>query len=181
MFAGKSTELVRRLAKHERAHRNLLVVKYKHDTRYSEQATLSTHDKADIVNARPCKTLNELYEDESRYRAAEVIGIDEGQFFPDLVEFCDTAACEGKTVIVSALDATFQRQPFGSVCDLVAVSDEVVKLSAVCEVCNCDAIFSWRRVAEQQVELIGGENMYMAVCRSCFVDLEGQRDSAAVD
>ena len=49
-----------------------------------------------------------------------VIGIDEGQFvwsrspilwqFPDLVNFCETMANAGKTVIVAALDGTFQRK-----------------------------------------------------------------------
>ena len=97
MFAGKSTELVRRLARHERANRRLLVAKYKHDTRYSLDPTISTHDKADILSARPCKTLSELSTIEAnKYRPADVIGIDEGQFFPDLVEFCDEAANSGK-------------------------------------------------------------------------------------
>ena len=60
-----------------------------------------------------------------------VIGIDEGQFvsanacsvgsvtshlmflssqFPDIVEFCEDMANEGKTIIVAALDGTFQRK-----------------------------------------------------------------------
>lgn len=39
-----------------------------------------------------------------------VIGIDEGQFFPDTVEFCEEMANLGKTVIVAALDGTFQRK-----------------------------------------------------------------------
>ncbi|CAM4553948.1 unnamed protein product [Lepidochelys kempii] len=39
-----------------------------------------------------------------------VIGIDEGQFFPDIVEFCEAMANAGKTVIVAALDGTFQRK-----------------------------------------------------------------------
>ena len=33
----------------------------------------------------------------------DVIGVDEGQFFPDIVEFCEKAANEGKIVIVSSL------------------------------------------------------------------------------
>jgi len=30
--------------------------------------------------------------------------------FPDIIEFCETMANKGKTVIVAALDGTFQRQ-----------------------------------------------------------------------
>lgn len=33
-----------------------------------------------------------------------MIGIDEGQFFPDIVEFSEHAANAGKIVIIAALD-----------------------------------------------------------------------------
>ena len=38
------------------------------------------------------------------------MGIDEGQFFPDLAPFCDEMANEGKTVVVAALNGTFRRE-----------------------------------------------------------------------
>jgi thymidine kinase len=44
MFSGKSTELLRRIKRYTVASRNCLVVKYKADTRYSEE-NMSTHDK----------------------------------------------------------------------------------------------------------------------------------------
>ena len=34
----------------------------------------------------------------------DVIGIDEGQFFPDIVEFSESAANSGKIVVIAALD-----------------------------------------------------------------------------
>lgn len=54
--------------------------------------------------------LNEIKQKAKNYG---VIGIDEGQFFPDIVDFCEEMANAGKTVIVAALDGTFQRK----VCD----------------------------------------------------------------
>lgn len=49
----------------------------------------------------------------------DVIGVDEGQFFPDIVEWCDMQAQKyGKIVVVAALDGTFQRQPFGKVLEV---------------------------------------------------------------
>ena len=42
---------------------------------------------------------------------ADVIGIDEGSFFPDLLAFCDAQANAGKEVIVASLDGDFQRKP----------------------------------------------------------------------
>jgi hypothetical protein len=50
-----------------------------------------------------------------RVLSADVIGIDEGQFFADIVPFCEMMAQMGKTVVVACLDGDFTRSPFGSV------------------------------------------------------------------
>jgi len=98
-----------------------------------------------------------------------VIGIDEGQFFPDIAQYAALWASEGKTVVVAALDGTFQRKPFGNVLELVPVCEKVSKLSAVCMVCcKRDAHFTRRRTTETKVEVIGGRDKYLAVCRCCY-------------
>ena len=68
------------------------------------------------------------------------------------MEFCEEMANDGKTVIVAALDGTFQRQPFGSILNLVPLAESVIKLKAVCMVCFRDAAFTKRLGAEQEVE-----------------------------
>ena len=115
--------------------------------------------------AKPCERLSDLGD---AYKAFDVIGIDEGQFFPDLNEFCERAANEGKVVIVAALDGTFERKPFGAVCDLVPLAEHVEKLTAVCRLTGGDASFSRRLGSETAVELIGGADMYMPVSRRGF-------------
>ena len=86
-----------------------------------------------------------------------MIGIDEGQFFPDIVNWCEEMAnrysfwskyqvkliredeklClfRGKIVLVAALDGTFQRLPFPEMLALVPLAEAVTKLQAVCMVC----------------------------------------------
>ena len=100
----------------------------------------------------------------------DVIGIDEGQFFPDVVPWCEAMANKGKIVLVAALDGTFQRKPFCDVLCLVPLAEEVIKLSAVCMGCFQDASFSKRIVLDEgeTVEVIGGTDKYMAVCRGCY-------------
>ena len=44
MFAGKSTELLRRVNKQEISGKKVLVIKYASDKRYSE-TMMSTHDR----------------------------------------------------------------------------------------------------------------------------------------
>lgn len=65
----------------------------------------------------------------------EVVAIDEGQFFPEIVEVSEKLANAGKIVIVAALDSTFERKPFGRICEMIPLAETVDKLTAVCYSC----------------------------------------------
>lgn len=165
MFSGKSTEMLRRTRRFAAARQVCLVVKYRGDTRYSD-TDLSTHDRQ-VCPAHACMRLAELTDDVTR--SANVIGIDEGQFFPDVVEFSIRMAdVLGKTVIIAALDGTFQRQPFWNILELVPYAETVTKLNAVCMRCAAEAPFTVRLGPETQLEVIGGADKYEALCRACL-------------
>ena len=170
MFAGKSTELMRRVKRELHAKKSCFIVKYQADTRYSHDC-MSTHDRLTLnVNASVSK-LGDI--NPADWMSYDVIAIDEGQFFPDIVSFCEKAADMGKTVYVSALDGDFRRHPFGKVLELIPHSNEVVKLTAVCMMCHEeDASFTRRTVQSEETELIGGAEMYIATCRRCFLQKE---------
>eukprot|EP01147_Barroeca_monosierra_P007453 gene7453-531_t len=163
MFSGKTTELLRRMKRFSLAKRRCMLIKYANDNRYGMDG-ITTHDMRQSA-AVACSKLEEARE---QANAFDVLGIDEGQFFPDVVEFCEGMAKEGKTVIVAALDGTFQRKPFGTILDLIPLSESVIKLSAVCMLCHREAAFSKRIGSETEIEVIGGADKYIAVCRECF-------------
>ncbi|KAI2658928.1 Thymidine kinase, cytosolic [Labeo rohita] len=163
MFSGKSTELMRRVRRFQVAQYSCLLIKYAKDTRYSEKG-MATHDMS-TMEAVPANRLQDI---RALALQACVIGIDEGQFFPDTVEFCEEMANMGKTIIVAALDGTFQRKPFGNILNLVPLAESVVKLNAVCMQCFKEAAYTKRLGAEKEVEVIGGADKYHAVCRACY-------------
>lgn len=66
----------------------------------------------------------------------DVVGIDEGQFFSDIVDFCEVLANMNKIVVVAALDGTFERKPFGNIINLIPLAEKVSKLNAVCVYCT---------------------------------------------
>lgn len=173
MFSGKSTEMLRRVRRYNFAKDRCIIIKASFDNRFADRnadpAYISTHDS---VNESPAIVVDSLMDAKLHLNDVDVLGIDEGQFFPDLIEFCDLAADSGKVVVVSALDGDFRRQPFGSVCDLICKSESVTKLTAVCHYCGKDAPFTERLMsnisnelnAEKQI-LVGGDNIYKPVCR----------------
>lgn len=163
MFAGKSTELIRRVRRYQVAKRRVVVLKPRMDDRY-EGAGVVTHDKLTFPGLMP-NTLSEVREQLSGY---DVIGIDEGQFFPDVVEVSEALARAGKIIIVAALDGTYLRRPFKNISELVSVADTVEKLLAVCHCCSNAAPFSARLGVETEDVVIGGVGKYVALCRNCW-------------
>lgn len=193
MFSGKTTELIRRMRRFKLANFKCVILKYGKDVRYSEN-DITTHD-LQTLHAVPCYNLKvwhcllakifaicftglshgfQMYKSEAN--EYEVIGIDEAQFFPDLIEFCEELANRGKIVIVAALDGTYRRMAFGDILQLIPLAESVIKLSAICMSCFQNASFTKRISAEKAVEIIGGADKYMAVCRECFHQAENVKN-----
>ena len=164
MFSGKTTELIRRCKRFQIANCRCAVVKYAKDTRYSVDE-LATHDRQTLCADLQATRLADVLQ---RLQTFDVVGVDEGQFFPDLVEVAESLADAGKTIIVAALDGTFAREGFPTILALIPKAEEVMKLTAVCMLCYKDASFTKRKDANQtKVEVIGGTDTYLAVCRLC--------------
>ena len=51
-----------------------------------------------------------LKQADDKVKYFEVIGIDEGQFFPEIVEYAGKWADEGREIFVSGLDGDFNRK-----------------------------------------------------------------------
>ena len=87
MFSGKTTEMFRRIKRYTAAHEECLVVRYDKDNRYSSKHA-ATHDHQKL-RATPATKLEDILPLIEKY---DVIGIDEGQFYPDLVEMVNVFA-----------------------------------------------------------------------------------------
>jgi thymidine kinase len=167
MFSGKTEELLRRVRRAQIGRQKTQVFKPSIDDRFSVDHVQS-HD-ANRVPSRPvekAKDIMELVEDTTR-----VVGIDEAQFFDDaIVEVAQKLAFRGIRVIVAGLDMDFRGEPFGSMPRLLAVAEEVTKLSAVCMVCGGPASRSQRIAGPAEAGdriLVGANDLYEARCRFC--------------
>lgn len=166
MFSGKTTEMLRRINRYRLANRVCRVVKYRRDTRYDDDK-VATHD-LQLHDAVSAVKISEVWND---LLSAQVIGIDEGQFFEDVVDCAENLANLGKIVIVAALDGDFNRKRFkNNIIDLCPLSENITKLTAVCTKCGEDAAFTFRLTSDLSQEVIGGKEMYTALCRSCYLD-----------
>ena len=69
------------------------------------------------------------------------------------MERAEQWADDGKHVLVSALDATFQRKPFMNVLELIPLAENVIKLTAVCTQCHRDASYTKRLSSETELQV----------------------------
>jgi|TARA_B110000967_G_scaffold115004_1_gene117682 thymidine kinase len=164
MFSGKTSELIRRLKRLKVIGKNILVVNSAKDTR-SPDEVLKTHDNVKFN----CLKVYDIFEvlKQVEFDEADVIAIDEAQFFPKLRRFVECCLLVNKSVILAGLDADSFQQKFGELIDCIPLACEVTKLSALCMHCNngVSGPFTKRIVDDQRLELIGGSDMYEAVCR----------------
>ncbi len=171
MFSGKSEELLRKLRRAKIADLGVQVFVPEKDDRHGignivshSALTLEAYVGASATALEDAKDLH------LRIRFnTQVIGIDEVQFFgPEIVSEVVTLVEKGYRVYVAGLDMDFQGHPFGSVPQLLAVADEVIKCKAVCVICKKNAGRTFRTADSKDKVLIGAGEAYQARCTNCW-------------
>ena len=100
---------------------------------------------------------------------AQVVGIDEAQFFSDeIIEVCNKLANDGKRVIVAGLDMDYKGKPFGPMPNLMAIAEYVTKLHAICTKTGKMANYTNRKVDDKNLIMVGDKNKYEALSREAF-------------
>jgi thymidine kinase len=169
MFCGKTDEMLRLLRRFSIAGRTIVLVKPRLDTRTEDGTVISRsgarHIAVAVDNSREIAGL---------VGHADIVAIEEGQFFDDrLPDVVGRLADAGKQVLVTGLDQDFRGIPFGPMPRLMALADQVTKLTAICVVCGEPATRTQRLIdgqpapADSPLIVIGGmgDEKYEARCR----------------
>lgn len=172
MYAGKTSELIRRLIIFHEMEMKVLYINSNKDVRSKE--SFSTHNPTvgkipfDNIKSENLKSI-----DVSKY---DVLAVDEASFFDDLKETVLSWVEERKKIVlVAGLNGDFQRKPFGQINDLVPYCDTISKLTPFCFTCKkeknivTNALFTKRIVSSNEKILIGDKDFYIPVCRECFL------------
>lgn len=172
MFSGKTDELIRRLERAEIAGQSVKVFKPAIDDRYSD-TSIGSHNgrewEAEVIN-----TEEETGDIPEMVGDADVVGIDEANFFPqELVQVCEELAEKGYRVVVCGLDTTYRGDPFEPVHEIMARAEYVKKLQAICVKCGEPATKTQRMIngepahEDEPTVVVGADEKYEARCRKC--------------
>ncbi len=177
MFAGKTEELQRRLKRAEIARIPSQVFKPSIDNRWGEKNHVVSHNgekypAIPIPVEKPELILNNLRE------GTEIVAIDEAQFFPEIRDVVEKLLLKNIRVIVTGLPTDFRDEPFGQIPILMALTDHVDLLTAICDfefpvgsICRKPATKTQRLINgkpanyNDPVILVGAEEFYAARCR----------------
>ena len=181
MYSGKTSKLLEIYKQCKFCDISVCVINHSLDNRYHD-SMLSSHDKIMI----PCLNVENIYDlwfnngeidliefaNKSNYnliRKADVILINEGQFFNNLYCVVNDMLKNNKVVYVCGLEGDFERKKFGEILDLIPLCDKVNKLTSLCSICKdgTPALFSMRTTNEKEQTVIGSNN-YLPVCRMCY-------------
>jgi len=174
MFAGKTSELHSHYKACILAGNDALLISHSLDTRYSPHAPLNvSHDgvKSKCIRVAELKNLP--------LSVASHLFIDEGQFFPDLVEFCLAQRKAGKHVMVAGLRSDAEGKAWPQMSEIVtAHADKVTFKEAVCIVCKGKAMYTRKREVcvlpppsgEGERIAIGSDEKYLPSCYNHLFD-----------
>ncbi len=164
MFSGKTEELIRRLKRAQFAKQKVEIFKPAIDTRYDDEMVVS-HDANEIRSTPVTSSESILLLTED----VKVVGIDEAQFFDDrIVSVCNELANRGIRVIVAGLDMDFKGNPFGPMPALMATAEYVTKVHAVCTRTGNLAHYSFRKVANDNLVMLGETQEYEPLSRAAY-------------
>lgn len=163
MFSGKTSLVQMTIRKEKVRGQRTILIKWKQDRRFSDDMVIS-HDEIgmDAVVTDKLLSVPRILDD------YDVVGIDEGQFFDDLHEFCEAALKKGMTVIVSALNGNFLKKPFKVISDTISIATKITLKTAICDSCCGKGVYN-KRLADDKTEILtGGAELYKVVCHDCY-------------
>ena len=163
MFSGKTEELIRRIKRAKIANQKIKVFKPVIDSR--SKNFIESHDDSKF-ECIEVKSSNEILK---KIDNCDVVAIDEAQFFDDLiVPVCNKIANNGVRVIIAGLDMDYLGNPFGPMPNLMAISEYVTKVHAVCKQSGNIANYSFRKNNKKDIVVIGEKDKYEPLSRSVF-------------
>lgn len=168
MFSGKTSLLLSKITEVQEMGNSYVVIKPDVPSRSNDDnSTINSHNKLRSVKAEIAKTISEMSEIAQGH---SYVFIDEIQFFNDrLFIAVQWLSRNGSTVICSGLNLDHNRMPFETTAHLLCVADKVTKLNSLCYECMKPAPYSKRMIENEDLFLVGGDDIYRPSCYEHFI------------
>lgn len=141
MFCGKTTEMLRIINRYSYAGVKAKIFNNKADTRNHDNYIQSRDGyKSSAIKVNDANEILKYVDEYDLQKEYKIIAIDETQFFDkNIVEVVKKLRDKKFIILCCGLDLDYKGNPFGSMPELLAIADDVIKLSAICTICGAPA------------------------------------------
>ena len=165
MFAGKTSELLKRIlwAKHQ--NKKIVVIKPSIDNRYSNEKIITHNDLSHecyAMNDWPT-TLKKFTFEKSE---VDMVFLDEIQFMDTkhTLNNVEIILSKGIDVVCAGLDQDSRGKPWETSSMLLGLSDKIVKIYGFCNVCGLEATKTYRKTEGGGRTQVGAADIYEPRC-----------------
>ncbi len=165
MFAGKTSELLKRIlwAKHQ--NKKIIVIKPSIDNRYSNEKIITHNDLS-----HECYAMNDwksaLRDFNFNKKNVDVVFLDEIQFMntQETLNNVEQILTDGIDVVCAGLDQDSRGKPWETSSMLLGLSDKIIKIYGFCNVCGVEATKTFRKTEGGERTQVGAANIYEPRC-----------------
>jgi len=170
MYAGKTSELMKRILWANHQNLSVMVVKPALDNRYTTSQEIVTHTGHKFqchylhltLNEDDCIMDNVVIQDAE---SMNTVFVDEVQFFDsDIIDIIGRWIRLGVNIVAAGLDQDSAGQPFDISGRLLAMSDDTIKLKSYCNSCGQPATKTQKMFDTGNRLDVGSHGMYEARC-----------------
>ena len=165
MFAGNTSELLKRILWAEHQEKKILVIKPKVDNRYAG-GLISTHN--DLTHA--CYPMIKWEDVEKKFKLNkknfDIIFLDEVQFMEPKKTIIQTEKIlqKGIDVVCAGLDQDSRGKPWETSSFLLGLADKITKIYGFCNVCGMEATKTFRKIEGGKRTQVGAADIYEPRC-----------------
>ena len=165
MFAGKTSELLKRIlwAKHQ--SKKIIVIKPIIDNRYDQEKIITHNDLShDCFSMKNWKHVHDNFK--FNRDVVDVLFLDEIQFMStdETLENVETILNNGIDVVCSGLDQDSRGRPWETSSMLLGLSDKIIKIYGFCNVCGMEATKTFRKTEGGGRTQVGAADIYEPRC-----------------
>ena len=165
MFAGKTEHVIAIARRYRAIKKNVLFVNHIIDNRYSNDNVVMSHNGTKMTCLKV--VLLESILTTKEYQVADLVVIEEGQFFQDLYKFFREND-QTRDFIVSGLSGDVNMKSIGQILELIPMADKLEKLDGFCQECKDGTLGSFTKkldTVDGPIIQVGSWEMYSCVCR----------------
>jgi thymidine kinase len=165
MFAGKTSELLKRIlwAKHQ--SKKIIVIKPVIDNRYDQEKIITHNDLShDCFSMHDWQHVNNNFK--FNKNIVDVVFLDEIQFMAtdETLENVERILNNSIDVVCSGLDQDSRGRPWETSSMLLGLSDKIIKIYGFCNVCGMEATKTYRKTEGGGRTQVGAADIYEPRC-----------------